>query len=366
MKSPLFQECAQPARTVSLHELCFEQYLVKNAPKTKQDFDNVKLAFTLLLEQFPNADTANFTADHLIIFRNTLAQKVSEKTGKTLSIDYVNKLVGFVRAVFNWGMSPNLNALSEADIIPPLVTPTLCFALSKVPNLQPGEGRQNAERSAVPEHQIQAVLKFLPPVIADILRLQLLTGMRPSEVLKMRVGDIKRDAEQFAELGQFNFSDEIWLYELAEHKTVKKIGKKLIFLGAEEQDILRKYLQGRDSDPATPLFVNKRGRPMSGRVYSNAVKNVIAEHGLPKFVPYQMRHSNVSRNSLAFGQDVARAVVGHTTCAMTARYDHSDLLKAFEIVREENREYRARRAVSDFGDETAPSPAAGLRIFSGE
>ncbi len=367
MKSPLFQECAQPARTVSLHELV-AQFLAKNPPKNKSDYNNVVKAFELLLELFPNADTANFTANQLLIFRNNLARRVSEKTGKTFSIDYVNKLVKFVRSVFNWGMNPNTKALSEADMVPPLVSETLGFALSKVPLLQPGEGRANPERKDVPDEHIEAALKVLPPVIADILRIQLLTAMRPGEVCKMRVGDIKRSREDFAMLGRLDFSGEMWLDELAEHKTAKKIGKKLIFLGAEEQKILRRYLQGRDSDPATPLFGNKRGRPMSGRVYSNAVKNVIAEHGLPKFVPYLMRHSNVSRNSLAFGQDVARAVVGHTTCAMTQRYDHSDLEKAFEVVKERNRQYLARRSMSGFGNDMPPKEPGELmlRVFSGE
>lgn len=351
-----------PARTVSLHELAFEQYLVKNPPNNRSDRDNIIKAFGLLLEQFPNMDTVRFTADHLLLFRNNLARRVSKKTGKTYSVDYCNKLVNFVRGVFYWGMRPNTKALSEADIIPPLVSETLGFSLSKVPLLKASDGRTNKKRTAAPAESIETVLPHLPPIIADIMRIQLLTGMRPGEVCKMRSGDIRRTKEEFAEVS-YLFDGEMWLYVLPGHKTQKHIGGRAIPLGAEEQDILSRYM---GSDSEIPIFRNKKGRAYSPRLYSQRVKETIKEHGLPKFVPYQLRHTNLTRTSKIYGRDTARAVAGHTTEAMTARYDHSDLEKAFEVTKERNREYRARRAAGDTSGRRAPAAGPMLRVFSGE
>ncbi len=270
------------SKTVPLHELV-TLFLARNPPKTRQDRDNTKTAFMLLLEQFPDADTSNFTANQLLIFRNNLALRVSKKTGKIYSVEYCNKLLGFVKAVFKWGTMPNTRVLLESDLIPPLVTELLCFSLSKVPLLQPGEGRQNAERSAVPEASIEAVLPHLPPVIADILRVQLLTGMRPGEVCKMRAGDLRTTREEFGKVSHLH-DGEMWLYVMTEHKTARKVGTRAIPLGAEEQEILGKYIS---DDPAAPIWRNQKGRMMSGAVYSNTLAEVIKEHGLPKFVPYQ-------------------------------------------------------------------------------
>jgi len=179
------------ALTVPLREL-LERYLAKNPPGNASDRNNILKAFQLLLELFPEADTASFKAEHLLVYRNNLVKQVSERTGKTYAIDYCNKLVNFVRSVFNWGMNPNLKAVALADIIDPLVSEITCFSLSKVPLLQPGEGRKNPERIDVPLEDVDPVLALLPEHIADMLRLQLLTSLRPGEVCKMRVGDIRK------------------------------------------------------------------------------------------------------------------------------------------------------------------------------
>lgn len=53
---------------------------------------------------------------------------------------------------------------------------------------------------------VEQTLPFLSPPVAEVCRLQLLTGMRPSEVLQMRSADVNR-------------SDEIWIYPPRQHKT---------------------------------------------------------------------------------------------------------------------------------------------------
>ena len=177
-----FEASVVPARTVSLYELVYEQFLVKKPPKNSSDRGNICKAFEILQEMFGNLDTATFTDDHLLVFRNNLPERVSERTGKTYAVSYCNKLLGFVRAVFKWGSAPNGKIKTLGEKVIPLVSPALSYALSNVPDLEEDEGRQNPERKAAPVECIMAVLAVLEqhwPIIADMLRVQLLTGMRP-------------------------------------------------------------------------------------------------------------------------------------------------------------------------------------------
>jgi hypothetical protein len=57
--------------------------------------------------------------------------------------------------------------------------------------------------------------------------IQYLTGMRPSEVFNMRVGDIDRSRR-----------NGLWYYVPGSHKTEEHIGKKPIPLGKPEQDLI--------------------------------------------------------------------------------------------------------------------------------
>jgi integrase len=163
--------------------------------------------------------------------------------------------------------------------------------------------------------------------------------MRPSEVCKMRAGDIKTTREQFAEYSRL-YDGENWMYVLPGHKTDKKIGKRAIPLGLEEQEILLKYIDF--GTPEKPVFCNRRKNFYTPERYSRIIKKAIEKNNLEKFVPYQLRHTNITDTSEKHGRDIARAVAGHTTESMTAIYDHSDYKKSLDVVRERNIIYRSK------------------------
>ena len=66
-----------------------------------------------------------------------------------------------------------------------------------VKNLRNGEEGtiDHPEPEAVPLWVIAATLPFLAPVVAAMVQIQWMLGMRPSEVFKMLVGDIDRIRE---------------------------------------------------------------------------------------------------------------------------------------------------------------------------
>lgn len=73
-----------------------------------------------------------------------------------------------------------------------LVPPAVLQSLSSVPGLL--RGRSNAKETVpigpVSDNVIEATLTFLPEVVADMVRLQRLTGMRPAEVCILRPAGI--------------------------------------------------------------------------------------------------------------------------------------------------------------------------------
>ena len=67
-----------------------------------------------------------------------------------------------------------------------------------------------------------------------MVQIQRLTGMRPSEVYRMLVGNIDK-----------NRGNGLWYYSPESHKTEQFIGKKEIPLGKPEQALLAPYLEGK-------------------------------------------------------------------------------------------------------------------------
>jgi integrase len=100
-------------------------------------------------------------------------------------------------------------------------------ALVAVRGLKKGrsEARETEPVRPVDDAMIDAVLPHLPPVVADMLRLQQLTGMRSGEVCQMRPADIDRSASE-------------WTYTPMTHKTERHGRDRVIFLGQRAQAIV--------------------------------------------------------------------------------------------------------------------------------
>jgi integrase len=70
-----------------------------------------------------------------------------------------------------------------------------------------------------------ATLEHLPDVVADMVRLQRLTGMRPAEVCIVRPCDIDQ-------------SNDVWAYRPESHKTEHHGRERAIPVGSRGQEIL--------------------------------------------------------------------------------------------------------------------------------
>jgi len=83
--------------------------------------------------------------------------------------------------------------------------------------------------------QIRVVLRNCPRPVRQMVRLQILTGMRPGEVVQMRTCDVDRSAD-------------VWVYQPAEHKTKARGKLRPVLLGPRAQQLLRPLL-----DEASPM-----------------------------------------------------------------------------------------------------------------
>jgi integrase len=77
---------------------------------------------------------------------------------------------------------------------------------------------------------VEQTLSVMRPTLADMVQLQLETGMRPGEVCFMRAIDIER-------------SSPVWLYTPGRHKTQHHGHSRVVPIGPRAQEIVRRHLK---------------------------------------------------------------------------------------------------------------------------
>ena len=196
---------------------------------------------------------------------------------------------------------------------------------------------------------VRATAKHLSPVVKSMMRVQIATGMRPSEVCGMRPVDIDR-------------SGEVWVYRPKQHKTANRGKVKVVPLVGDARDAITEYLQ-RDPDAfcfspresmawyraiklanrTTPLScgnkagTNKKAKPAKEPgdrydhgSYRQAIQRAAKAAKVPKWNPYQLRHLAATTIREALGVEAAQAALGHSNASMTEHYAKLSLAKAIE------------------------------------
>jgi integrase len=144
----------------------------------------------------------------------------------------VNARVGRVRRAFKW-------AASE-ELVPAAVPQ----ALTTVGGLQRGRTAAPEREPVVPVDPgvVRATLPFLRPPVRGMVEVQLLTGMRPGEVCRLRPCDI--DA-----------AGDVWVYRPDQHKTRHRGKDRAVAIGPRARAVLE---QLAPADPADYYFSPRR------------------------------------------------------------------------------------------------------------
>ena len=260
-----------------------------------------------------------------------------------LSRGVCNQRVGRIVRMFRWGVSEEL------------VPAVIHQALTTVEGLK--SGRSNARETKpikpVAVALVETTIPCLPRRVAAMVRLQLLTGMRSSEVTTMRGVDL-------------DMSGEIWLYRPSHHKTSYRGRERIIALGPKAQEIVRQYLKAnieaylfsprdelverlalRRKQRKTPLYRShvahqelkrskapKRqpGQRWTTESYLYAVTRGCRKAHVPHWHPHQLRHTFATEARRVAGLEAAQVCLGHSSPILTeAVYAERDLTVAAAV-----------------------------------
>jgi len=256
-------------------------------------------------------------------------------------------------------------------------------------------GRTGARESApvrpVPGDVVEATLPFMTPQVAAMVRLQLLTGMRPGEVIAMRGIDL-------------DTSGPVWAYRPGSdrephgaHKTAWRGHGRVVLIGPRGQEVLRPWLrlnivehlfQPREARAAfdaerrrnrkTPMTPGQAARrpkrdpkkrpgtrytvssydgaiyracdkafPAPGplarregetnkrwmaRLTEGQTAELKAWRSAHRWSANQLRHAKATELRRVAGLDAARVVLGHRSAQITEVYAELDLGRAAEVM----------------------------------
>lgn len=296
-----------------LYEKHAEKYYRRADGSSTGEAENIALAFEYVLAKFGELSAAEFTPKMLKAAR-------ADMVAADLAVNTINRFVGKIRQVFRWFV--------EEEI----VEASVWHAMQAVTPIKAGrgEGRETDPVRPVPEEQVWATVAKLPETLAKMVELQLLTGMRPGELCRMRACDIEADGA-------------VWLYKPGQHKKAHIGRQRTIFLGPKAQEIVKSRLAGRATD--AELFsprdtVRDIGNEPHARIgqrytkdaYGYAIRRACLKAEVPEWSPNRLRHNAATRLRKEFGLDVAQVVLGHRKADVTQVYAELDLAKAIGVM----------------------------------
>jgi integrase len=255
-----------------------------------------------------------------------------------------------------------------------LLPVTVYQALATVPGLR--KGRSDAKEAKpvqpVAPDVVDATLPYLPPLVADMVRLHRLIGARPAEVCILRPCDLDTSAP-------------VWTYRPESHKTDYHGHQRIIMIGPKGQDVLRPYLlrektsycfvpaeserkrradlHERRLSPVRPYESTRwpkrhpkrtAGDRYTPNSYRRAIERAVERINqdrreearkamkatgvvepalLPAWTPNQLRHSAATEIRKQFGLEAVQVVLGHAHANVSEVYAERNMTLAAEVMR---------------------------------
>jgi integrase len=184
-----------------------------------------------------------------------------------------------------------------------------------------GEQRVKPPKTLAPE-QVAGVLAAMPPAHRILFAFLSRTGVRISEALGAKWGDI----QQTSEGPVFTIHRQFYRGELREEAKSEASARSVALVPSLMRDLMRHRATtpyGRDDDP---MFASMTG---SHRDYANVRRSILTPAaeaaGVPWVTPHVFRHSLATElRDRGYGADVIAKVLGHTDEAFTRRvYIHT-------------------------------------------
>lgn len=271
----------------------------------------------------------------------------------------INKKIAVVKQAFQWAASEEL------------IPATVHEALRVVPGLRKGKttARETRKVKPIEDRIVELTLPHMPAVVADMVRLQRLTGMRPAEVCLIRPCDVATDGD-------------VWTYRPTFHKTEHHDCDRVVAFGPQAQAILRPYLlrdktdycftpveserkrresqhKSRETPPGqgNAPGTNRKRKPKwapGGKYSTDSYRRSIQRacekaFNMPDdldiealqvwrqenvWAPNRLRHTAATALRKRFGLEAAQIALGHTDADTTLIYAERDLQIAADIMRQ--------------------------------
>ncbi|MCK5174071.1 MAG: site-specific integrase [Planctomycetes bacterium] len=243
----------------------------------------------------------------------------------------INDRIACIKRLFRWAASEELVPAGTYQ------------SILTVEGLKRGRSgaKETGRVAAVPESHVYAILPYTTPVVAAMIELQLLTGMRSTELCILRPCDIET-------------SGKVWFYRPAFYKTqyLDREFEKVICLGPRCQNIIGPYLKRKITDYCFSPEESEgkrngieKNRPFNQR-YDRRTYRKAAQYAITKaqkagvkvgnkpvmmWTPHQLRHTATTRAAKEFGIEVAKAATGHAHISTTQIYAEKDFEAAKKV-----------------------------------
>lgn len=311
-----------------------QTYYVKNGKLTGA-VPGIKAALRILRQSYGHTRAVDFGP---LALKSLQSQMIELGHSRR----YINDNVDRIRRAFKWACGEEL------------IPASIHQSLRTVSGLRKGrtDAKETPPVEPVAAAIVDATLAHLSPVLADMVRLQRLTGCRPGEIRMLRPCDVNTDGD-------------IWSYSPASHKTEHHGNGRTIFIGPQAKVLLRPYLLRDHTDYCfspvdserdrrarqhaarkTPASVgnrpgtNRKRKPQrtAGSMYSKdsyrrAIQRACKKAGVECWTPNRLRHTAATEIRKQFGLEAAQVVLGHSTADVTQVYAERDLQKAAEIMK---------------------------------
>jgi integrase len=228
-----YQSVKTDKHTITVSGLCAQFWAWAKGHYTGDSvhqLNRFKSPIRLLDAHYGHTHARDFSPRSLIALRDAMKTQKAKRDGVTWSLDYINRAIGEVRRIFNWGVESEL------------VDASVAFGLTRVRTLPPGreQARETEPIEPADPALVDSTMPYMPPTVKALVRLQMVTGMRSGEVIRLRGCDINFD-------GPMSDGVKMWVYTPFRDKGQfrrKKKYKKMIPLGPKAQEIITPFLKG--------------------------------------------------------------------------------------------------------------------------
>jgi integrase len=314
-------------------------YYVSNGKPTSE-FSGVVAAMKPLARLFGESFASEFGPRSLQAIQTDLISKNYARTT-------INHMIVRIKRCWQWCAAQEY------------VKPESYHGLLCVKGLMQGRShvRESKKIEPVSLDTVLATLPYATSIVQAMIHIQLLCGMRPGEVCRLRMQDV--DA-----------TGDVWIFSPVHHKNSWRGTLRRIAIPQAAQAILKPFLHRKDKEflfsPAESAAEYKRKRQprkRKTRLYPCESKRVLAKaetrklkqksiraprdrydtgsyrraieravvramragHRIQVWQPNQLRHTIATEISRDFGQQVAQRWLGHKKLETTAIYDEAGI-----------------------------------------